>query len=113
MDNEWKPNAPDMNGEFQKTGVEKSEPANDANTQREEQGSGKQSPITKEQINQLEKQRKIPVQTSAPSPLGGFQDNFQQHKKMNENEKKIKELKDRMKAYSEKHRRDFDKGRGR
>ncbi|WP_421754174.1 hypothetical protein [Croceimicrobium sp.] len=129
MENDWKPNAPDANRafnqqahnenlkeerkehneEFQRQAQNQQE--ENKRTETEEKEKEKREMVTRAMQKQLERQRETPQPQMAPQPPGGIQSSENRQKNMNEREKRIQYIKERMGAAQERLRGGFGKSK--
>lgn len=97
MANEWKPDAPDVNSEF-----------NQAEKTQEPEPEVKQEPVTKAKLEQLEAEREAPVLVEEYTPDGPVKKEV--HADLHEKrEAEIKHIEDRLGKMDGKAQEDFNK----
>ncbi len=100
MPEEWKPNAPNVNQEFQKNAAQK-----------EQQIKERREMVTKMQATKLENERVTPNSTHEPTPPGGAKYTADYQQASIEREQRIKAIKERMSFAQEQLRKGFDSSR--
>jgi hypothetical protein len=98
MVDEWKPNAPDINKDFQNA---------HANKKAQEQKS-KRDMVTKVELDKLESQRGQPNAEPTPTPPGGAEKTGDYQQAFIKREQRIKYIKERMDAAQDRLRKGFE-----